>query len=299
MSSICLVPAIGPPTLVSRQMTCSVCVKSPFCRLSLEQIREWYDGYVIGGEHIFNPYSVCRAVIRNECIGHWIGTSSNEEAARLIGMPFPGLQEDILNLAAGGRITFDSGSFQNDMDTQENKDQIFALLVCLGYLGCTCETASCHSACVPNREIRYALCSMVRRQPWFAGHQVTERSDRLFRAITSMDAATAGEILGSIHNSSYVSHLGYNSREALGFCKASGLLWTSEVIYDIRQELSSGRGWFDMVFLPRISTLPVMIFEFKRDSTATDALKKIRDQGYAERYSRGGVDESVLLIGLA
>lgn len=79
---------------------------------------------------------MCKAVTRNECISYWSGTSSNEEFVRLINMDFDGIKEDIINLIEGDEVTFSCVNFQNDMVTIKDKNDVFSLLVCLGYLGC-------------------------------------------------------------------------------------------------------------------------------------------------------------------
>ncbi|MBR1924856.1 MAG: AAA family ATPase, partial [Ruminobacter sp.] len=111
-------------------------LKSPECRISHQELKEWYEGYKINGIDIYNPNSVAKAVSRNECISYWSGTSSNEEVVRLINMNFDGIKEDIINLIEGREITFNCGRFQNDMVSIKSKDDILCLLVCLGYLGC-------------------------------------------------------------------------------------------------------------------------------------------------------------------
>ncbi len=285
--------------------------KQPLCNISKDLLKEWYEGYIFSleakdEEHknnvlldVYNPNSVCKAIRRNKCSNYWSGTSSNEEFIRLINMNLDGIKDDIISLISGGRIQFDCESFQNDMTTIEYKDQIFSLLVCLGYLGCTVEGEFLRTAYVPNREIRSVLSSIVRRQPWYNSMPVIQRSEKLFQAIRSLDAATTAEIVGSIHNSPYVSVIGYNKEEAMVFCLISGLMWCAENSYDSYRELPAGKGFADLVFAPKTKPdLPIMIIEFKRDYTAEDALNQIKKQDYAARYRQNGDEREVLLIGL-
>ena len=58
-------------------------VKSPNCKVSHHELKEWYEGYKIKSVDIYNPNSVCKAVTRNECISYWSGTSSNKEFVSL------------------------------------------------------------------------------------------------------------------------------------------------------------------------------------------------------------------------
>ena len=298
----------------------------PRCHISKERLKEWYEGYKFlmydedkntedegyeaDGKNdeapekyrlvdVYNPNSVAKAVSRRKCGNYWSSTSSNEEVIRLINMNFEGIRDDIINLISGGRIVFDCESFQNDMTTIDNKDQIFSLLVCLGYLGCSDEGDFLRSAYVPNREIRSALSSIVRKQPWYNSMPVIERSEKLFQAIRSLDAAKTAEIIGSIHNSPYVSVIGYNREEALVFCLISGLMWCTENAYNSIRELPAGKGFADLVFVPKIrADLPIMILEFKRDSSAEEALNQIKERDYAARYRKDRNENEILLIGL-
>ena len=50
-------------------------------------------------------------------------------------MNFYGLKDDVVDMINGKRITIDTITFQNDMTTFKSKDDIYTLLVHLGYLG--------------------------------------------------------------------------------------------------------------------------------------------------------------------
>ncbi len=283
----------------------------PCCSVTQEVLREWYGGYKImmfdaklrdyRDANIYSPVSVHRAVSGNECSIYWGTSFSDEEAIRLINMDFAGLKDDIINLIAGGPVWFDFFTFQNDMTSIDNKDQVFSLLVCLGYLGCNGQpnAGTERYAYVPNREIRETLIDIVKGQPWYSSLPVIQRSEKLFQAIRSLDAETTAEIVSGIHNSPYVSVIGYNKEEALEFCLISGLMWCAETSYDSFQELPTGKGFADLVFVPKSrADLPIMIIEFKRDYTAEDALNQIKEQDCAARYRQDGDEREVLLVGL-
>ena len=285
--------------------------KQPRCNISKDLLKEWYEGYKFtldakDKEHknnvlidVYNPNSVCKAISRNNCGNFWSSTSSNKEAIRLINMNFAGIKDDILSMIAGGTVFFNFRSFNSNMVSITSKDQVFSLLTCLGYLGCSGKDGTERHAYVPNREIRETLIDIVREQPWYNSMPVIERSEKLFQAIKSLNAETTAEIVGGIHNSPYVSVIGYNKEEALVFCLISGLMWCAETSYDRFRELPAGKGFADLVFVPKSRPdLPIMIIEFKRDYTAEDALNQIKEQDYAARYRKDGDEREVLLVGL-
>lgn len=277
-------------------------VKSPYCSLTHEDLKTWYEGYKLNKVDIYNPNSVASAVSDKKCKSYWSGTSSNKEVVRLINMNFDGIKNDILNLIAGAKIMFDYETFQNDMVSIENKDQLFSLLVCLGYLGCEekGDGSTCRLAYVPNREIRSALSSIVRKQSWYTSSSIIERSETLFGAIASMDAERTAKIVQEIHNSPNVSLLRYNSEEALVFCVIAGLMWRTEYDYESYRELQSGKGAIDLVYVPRWSDdLPIILIEFKRDASAEEALEQIKAKDYPSRYCESECTNDILMIGLS
>lgn len=277
-------------------------VKSPYCSLTHEDLKTWYEGYKLNKVDIYNPNSVASAVSDKKCKSYWSGTSSNKEVVRLINMNFDGIKNDILNLIAGAKIMFDYETFQNDMVSIENKDQLFSLLVCLGYLGCEekGDGSTCRLAYVTNREIRSALSSIVRKQSWYTSSSIIERSETLFGAIASMDAERTAKIVQEIHNSPNVSLLRYNSEEALVFCVIAGLMWRTEYDYESYRELQSGKGAIDLVYVPRWSDdLPIMLIEFKRDASAEEALEQIKAKDYPSRYCESECTNDILMIGLS
>ena len=274
-------------------------VKSPDCKVSHQDLKEWYEGYKIKGIDIYNPNSVCKAVSRNECISYWSGTSSNEEVVNLINMNFDGIKDDIIHLIEGSTIQFSCTTFQNDMVSIKTKDDIFSLLVCLGYLGCVDDGGDYRLAYVPNKEIRTALSSIVKSQPWFNSMPIIERSQSLFEAITTLDANKAAEIITEIHYSPNISLLTYNREESMVFCLISVLMWQTEREYEVFRELQSGKGSADLIYVPKRNIhLPILLIEFKYGKSAEEAMNQIKEKEYFRRYIDGDYPNDVLLIGI-
>ena len=274
-------------------------VKLPQCKISHQELKEWYEGYKLNGKDIYNPNSVVSAISDGICQSYWSGTSSNEEVVNLINMNFDGIKDDIIHLIEGSTIQFSCTTFQNDMVSIKTKDDIFSLLVCLGYLGCVDDGGDYRLAYVPNKEIRTALSSIVKSQPWFNSIPIIERSQSLFEAITTLDANKTAEIITEIHNSPNVSLLTYNREESMVFCLISGLMWQTEREYEVFRELQSGKGSADLIYVPKRNMhLPILLIEFKYGQNAEDAIKQIKEKEYFSRYRDGDYPNDVLLIGI-
>lgn len=272
-------------------------VKSPNCKVSHHDLKSWYEGYKIKGVDIYNPNSVCKAVTRNECISYWSGTSSNEEFVRLINMDFDGIKEDIINLIEGDEVTFSCANFQNDMVTIKDKNDVFSLLVCLGYLGCA-ETKNQYRkvAYVPNAEIKAVLMDIVREQNWYERMETIRRSENLLKAIKELDGTTVATIIQDIHNSPAVALLDYNDEESLTYCVMIGLLWSTLDDYSYHREDQAGKGRVDLVYEPITRRQPLILIEFKYDDSAEEAIKQIKEKEYFKRYA--GQYRNIILVGI-
>ena len=274
-------------------------VKSPDCKVSHQDLKEWYEGYKIKGIDIYNPNSVCKAVSRNECISYWSGTSSNEEVVRLINMDFDGIKNDVMNLIEGARVVFDFSNFQNDMVTINNKNDVFSLLVCLGYLGCSDVggDGNYKQAYVPNKEIKYALMGIIKGQEWYERMETIKRSENLLKAILELDGTTVGQLIQDVHNSPAVTLLDYNDEESLTYCVMTGLLWSTLGKYISRREEQAGKGRADLVYEPILNgTTPLILIEFKYDGSAEEAIVQIKKQEYFKRYSEQYRD--IIIVGI-
>ena len=272
-------------------------VKSTNCKVSHQDLKEWYEGYKIKGVDIYNPNSVCKAVSRNECISYWSGTSSNEEFVRLINTDFQGLKEDIINLIEGEEVAFSCANFQNDMVTLKDKNDVFSLLVCLGYLCCS-ETKNKYRkvAYVPNAEIKAVLMDIVKEQNWYERMETIKRSEKLLKAIKELDGATVATIIQDIHNSSSVALLDYNDEESLTYCVMTGLLWSTLDDYSCHREDQAGKGRVDLVYEPITRKHPLILIEFKYDGSAEEAIAQIKTQEYFKRYA--GQYRNIIIVGI-
>ena len=274
-------------------------VKLPQCKIRHQELKEWYEGYKLNGKDIYNPNSVVSAISDGICQSYWSGTSSNEEVVRLINMDFDGIKNDVMNLIEGARVVFDFSNFQNDMVTINNKNDVFSLLVCLGYLGCSDVggDGNYKQAYVPNKEIKYALMGIIKGQEWFERIENIKRSESLLKAILELDVTTVATLIQDVHNSPAVSLLDYNDEESLTYCVMTGLLWSTLGKYITRREEQAGKGRADLVYEPMLNgTTPLILIEFKYDGSAEEAIAQIKKQEYFKRYS--GQYRNIIIVGI-
>ena len=88
---------------------------------------------------------------RREFTSYWSDTGTYEAIKPLINMDFDGLRTAIITMMSGDGIVINTKSFQNDMSTFKNKDDVITALIHLGYLAYHSRT---RMAFIPNEEIR-------------------------------------------------------------------------------------------------------------------------------------------------
>lgn len=123
----------------------------------------WYDGYLIGPDpepiHVYNPNSVARAIGSGHFSNYWTSTETYEALRVYIDMDFDGVQQDLVAMLDGQHVAADVSTFDNTMTGVGSRDEIYALLVHLGYLGYDEDD---ESVFIPNEEIRREFRTAIR-----------------------------------------------------------------------------------------------------------------------------------------
>ncbi len=78
------------------------------------------------------------------------------------------------------------------------------------------------------------------------------------------------------------SHIQYNDENALSYT-VSLALYAARNFYTFHRELSGGKGFADLVFIPRkkFSEKPALVVELKWDKTARGAITQIKEKSIA------------------
>ena len=130
---------------------------------NFEEVKHWYDGYLLGGQQIYNPKAVVSLMTRNIFKSYWSETGTYTAILPLINMNFDGLKSAIIEMLSGAFVPVNVWSFQNDTINFANKDDVLTYLIHLGYLG---YDAQKQMAFIPNEEIRQELTSATRQTHW-------------------------------------------------------------------------------------------------------------------------------------
>ena len=261
--------------------------------MDYEEARKWYDGYKLRkAGHIYSPKSVVEAMYRQEYGSYWTSTETYESLKSYITGNFDGLKDAVIRLLAGQNCQLEAGTFQNDMTSMENKDDVLTLLVHLGYLAYDAET---ETVSIPNEEVRREFKRAVSQTKWTEVTKALNTSNELLRATWTMDTDSVSRILDEVHENS-TSILKYNDENALS-CVISLAYYSAREYYTIFRELPSGKGFADLVFIPYKSTdRPALVVELKWDKSAKGAIHQIKEKDYAGNLVHYAGD--ILLVGI-
>ena len=262
-------------------------------RVDFDTMKSWYDGYTFPKvPHIYNPKSVVDALMFDEFGSYWTQTETYEALKIYIDLNYDGLKDAIIEMLAGQRVCIHTDRFQNDMTTFESKDDVLTLLVHLGYLAYDSERSEVF---IPNIEIRGEFRNAITGDHWKDIATALDTSDRLLRATWDGDAETVAKLLDAAHMEN-TSILTYNDENSLS-CVIAIAYYSAMKEYTMIRELPSGKGFADIVFLPkRFSDKPAMVVELKCDDSADGALAQIREKHYADSLKE--YKGNLLLVGI-
>ena len=145
--------------------------------MDFESTKAWYNGYLIDGVHMYNPNSVSMAMDRHKFDSYWKNTSSFASINTFITMNYAGLKDDVMTMLAGGKVSVNTNTFQNDFSTVSSKDEALTALLHLGYLG---YDADRKCAFIPNYEVATAFEAALQTGEWKEIAKVISRCDEFF-----------------------------------------------------------------------------------------------------------------------
>lgn len=261
--------------------------------MDFDSMQKWYDGYIFDRtQHIYSPNSVMRAVKNNRFGNYWTKSESYESLKNYISMNRDGLKDAVIEMLGGQREKTDVLSFQNDLTNLKNRENVLTLLVHLGYLAYDTQTKEVF---IPNLEVSESFRLAVQDTNWTQVGTALSKSEELLNATIRCDSRAVEDALEMIHSEN-TSILKYNDENSLS-CAITIAYYTAKNDYEIFRELPSGKGFADMVFVPRRNTdKPAMIVELKYDKTADTAIGQIKDNRYTGKLS--DYKGNLLLVGI-
>ena len=258
-----------------------------------DELEKWYDGYQIGDEpSVFNPNSVMSALRSHRCRSFWATTGAFDAVADYIQMNYEGLKDDVVQMLAGGRCFVDPTGFQNDMSIIHSKDDVFTVLIHLGYLSYDWRRSECY---IPNYEVAGEMVNAVKATSWSRLAGALEKSRLLLQATLDGNAEAVARGIDAAHDE-HTSILSYNDENSLA-CVLSIAYYFATGDYIIHREYASGKGFADLVLIPRKHVdSPALVIELKYNQDADTAIDQIKRKQYPAKVAQ--YTDNLLLVGI-
>ena len=261
--------------------------------MDYDDLEKWYDGYWVGSvPSMFNPNSVMQAISRNRCKSYWASTGAFDAVAHYIQMNYEGLKDDIIQMLGGAHCSVDPTGFQNDMSVIHSRDDVLTVLIHLGYLSYDWNKEECY---IPNREVAGEMVNAVKANNWQPVVDAIQQSKQILKATLEGDCDMVAHGIDCTHDEN-TSILSYNNENSLA-CVLSIAYYYARNDYIIHRELASGKGFADLVLIPRKNIdSPAIVLELKYNRDADSAIEQIKRKQYPTKLAQYA--NNLLLVGI-
>ncbi len=269
---------------------------------NIGEVRHWYDSYVFGSTHIYNPWSVLSYSQSPEdgIISYWKSSSSNDLIRILIENASFNTKKKINKLIKGKTITekvADETVLQNMLNKNYNEEDLWAMLLYSGYLIAIKTNRAenkkilSYDLRIPNLEVETVYEDMFAK---IAETKIgSENLNIMLKALLNKNYKSFEEELQNVCLKTLSYHDTANEQEKLeapeqvyhAFLLGIFINLNNEYIIDSNKE--SGVGRFDIILEPRDISKTAFIIELKRvtkkqtiEQAINEALKQIEDKKY-------------------
>jgi hypothetical protein len=117
-------------------------------KITMNDLKEWYDGYKIQDIDLYNPISIVSALTRGICQSYWASTEPMDEILYYIKNNISQFKSDIIQMISGEPVKITLTSYSTGKLSLETKEQIFSVMTIYGFL-----TYHDQLLEIPNREL--------------------------------------------------------------------------------------------------------------------------------------------------
>ena len=275
-----------------------------------EAIKDWYNGYQIGGITLYNPWSIVNCLDeKGKLQPYWLETGENSLIGHALKNKRISVKLKLQQLITGAtvEVTIDQRTIFADLE--RNSEVVWGLLAYAGYLNILQsevreDTLISAQAKIPNREVLGVYLRFVRE--WYEEALGLEDYQAFLESLVNGNIAEFQERLKSYLDES-ISYfdLGKKTPEKVYHVFVLGLMIGLRTNYIIKSNQEAGSGRFDVMLLPKNKSAQGIIMEFKSiddnkklAATAKAALQQIIKHNYQSELQQHGVN-NILNIGVA
>ena len=273
-----------------------------------EKVKDWYNGYRVGKQTIYNPWSIINMVkASGELEPYWINTSNNDLIREIFLKGDFNLKNDIESLLSHveiKKIIQESISFQ---EVFSGDDIVWSFMLFSGYLTCSdCVFEDGLRYCnlkIPNIEVYSFFKEIVLK--WLKSEIDFTFYQNMLKSLVMGSSYEFKKLFTSfvIKNLSYFDVSG-DEPEKFYHAFVLGMLVTLSQTHQIKSNRESGFGRYDVMIIPKDKNQPGIIIEFKKidtyeketfESAANNALKQIEEKQYEQELLDLGIKKIIKL----
>ena len=275
-------------------------------KYKIEEVKEWYNGYIFGESEVYNPWSIVNYIDNGEIKAYWANVSGNTLLENMLNHAGESVYEDLKRFTDGESIEKYISDGTTIKSLLSNDDEIWQLLLYSGYLTKDEKQekesdSNVYNLKIPNKEIRKYFGNMFLNR--FFGTEV--KTNVLIKALEGEDIKKFEETLGEIMIN-MLSHFDLDKEmEKIYQVFMIGLVGFLMGKYEIISNDESGYGRYDLAMIPIKSNEKAYLMEFKISKTkkgmeesAEKALKQIDEKKYDTKLKARGI-KNILKIGVA
>ena len=279
-------------------------------KYKIEEVKEWYNGYLFGESEVYNPWSIVNYIDNGEIKAYWANVSGNTLLENMLDHAGESVYDDLKRFTDGESIEKYISDGTTIKSLLNNDDEIWQVLLYSGYLtkdekqkeiDVTSEYTDVYNLRIPNKEIRKYFGNMFLNR--FFGTEV--KTNILIKALENGDIKKFEKTLGEIMIN-MLSHFDLDKEmEKIYQVFMIGLVGFLMGKYEIISNDESGYGRYDLAMIPIKSNEKAYLMEFKISKTkkgmeerAQKALKQIDEKKYDTKLKARGI-KNILKIGVA
>ncbi|MGM0508780.1 MAG: AAA family ATPase [Fusobacteriota bacterium] len=260
----------------------------------LENVKDWYNGYIFGGRVTYNPWSIINFVKSDLLQPYWVNTSSNDIIKRLLTHAGEGIKKGMETLLKGGVIR--KSIYENIVfnEIENTEDTIWSFLLFSGYLKAdnikydVTQMDLIGDLSIPNIEIKTLYNKIISN--WFDENMSGQDEKYMLKSLIEGELDIFEEIFCDyVENAFSYFDVGESESEKFYHAFVLGLMIKLRDSYIIKSNRESGYGRYDVMLIPKDKNKRGIIFEFKKKrkkESLDEALKLALDQIEEKRYSK-------------
>ena len=208
------------------------------------------------------------------CQSYWTNTGPMDEILYYINNDIDAVKNDIVQMTSGIPVKIKLKGYGAEQINLNTRNQILSAMTVYGFLSYHDEELT-----IPNKELRLKFSDALEDNSMGEISELVLQSNQMLKATLNKDTETMERLIQEAHDIN-IPIIKYNDENSLA-CVITLVYLSARTKYKIVREMPAGIGFADFIFYPNNKSKPAFIIELKKDATADEALKQIKEKRYA------------------